>query len=112
MLKEGTPQQKVNNNLIIENAKKLEETLKNFAIDAKVVQVSRGPAITRFELQPSPGVKVSRIVSLTDDIALSLAAPSVRIEAPIPGKSAIGIEVPNEKTSVVTLREVIDTKKI
>ncbi|MEG6565925.1 DNA translocase FtsK 4TM domain-containing protein [Thermoanaerobacterium saccharolyticum] len=111
LLKEGTPQQKVNNNLIIENAKKLEETLKNFAIDAKVVQVSRGPAITRFELQPSPGVKVSRIVSLTDDIALSLAAPSVRIEAPIPGKSAIGIEVPNEKTSVVTLREVIDTKK-
>ncbi|AFK86846.1 MULTISPECIES: FtsK/SpoIIIE family DNA translocase [Thermoanaerobacterium] len=111
LLKEGTPQQKVNNNLIIENAKKLEETLKNFAIDAKVVQVSRGPAITRFELQPSPGVKVSRIVSLTDDIALSLAAPSVRIEAPIPGKSAIGIEVPNEKISVVTLREVIDTKK-
>ncbi|AEF17304.1 MULTISPECIES: FtsK/SpoIIIE family DNA translocase [Thermoanaerobacterium] len=111
LLKEGIPHQKVNNNLIIENAKKLEETLKNFAIDAKVVQVSRGPAITRFELQPSPGVKVSRIVSLTDDIALSLAAPSVRIEAPIPGKSAIGIEVPNEKISVVTLREVIDTKK-
>ncbi|MDE4541783.1 DNA translocase FtsK [Thermoanaerobacterium sp. R66] len=111
LLKEGIPHQKVNNNLIIENAKKLEETLKNFAIDAKVVQVSRGPAITRFELQPSPGVKVSRIVSLTDDIALSLATPSVRIEAPIPGKSAIGIEVPNEKISVVTLREVIDTKK-
>lgn len=111
LLKEGIPHQRVNNNLIIENAKKLEETLKNFAIDAKVVQVSRGPAITRFELQPSPGVKVSRIVSLTDDIALSLATPSVRIEAPIPGKSAIGIEVPNEKISVVTLREVIDTKK-
>ncbi|WKV09076.1 DNA translocase FtsK 4TM domain-containing protein [Thermoanaerobacterium sp. CMT5567-10] len=111
LLKEGTPQQKLNNNLIIENARKLEQTLKNFAIDAKVVQVSRGPAITRFEIQPSPGVKVSRIVSLTDDIALSLAAPSVRIEAPIPGKSAVGIEVPNEKISVVTLREVLDTKK-
>ncbi|AGB19002.1 FtsK/SpoIIIE family DNA translocase [Thermoanaerobacterium thermosaccharolyticum] len=111
LLKEGTPQQKLNNNLIIENARKLEQTLKNFAIDAKVIQVSRGPAITRFEIQPSPGVKVSRIVSLTDDIALSLAAPSVRIEAPIPGKSAVGIEVPNEKISVVTLREVIDTKK-
>jgi DNA translocase FtsK len=110
-LKEGTPQQKFNNNLIIENARKLEQTLKNFAIDAKVVQVSRGPAITRFEIQPSPGVKVSKIVSLTDDIALSLAAPSVRIEAPIPGKSAVGIEVPNEKISVVTLREVLDTKK-
>ncbi|MDK2804969.1 MAG: segregation ATPase FtsK/SpoIIIE, family [Thermoanaerobacterium sp.] len=111
LLKEGTPQQKFNNNLIIENARKLEQTLKNFAIDAKVVQVSRGPAITRFEIQPSPGVKVSKIVSLTDDIALSLAAPSVRIEAPIPGKSAVGIEVPNEKISVVTLREVLDTKK-
>lgn len=110
-MKEGTPQQKFNNNLIIENARKLEQTLKNFAIDAKVVQVSRGPAITRFEIQPSPGVKVSKIVSLTDDIALSLAAPSVRIEAPIPGKSAVGIEVPNEKISVVTLREVLDTKK-
>ncbi|KUK35350.1 MAG: Cell division protein FtsK/SpoIIIE, partial [Caldanaerobacter subterraneus] len=67
--------------------------------------------ITRFELQPSAGVKVSRIVSLTDDIALSLAAPSVRIEAPIPGKSAIGIEVPNDKIAPVYLREVIDSKK-
>nr|WP_279625002.1 MULTISPECIES: DNA translocase FtsK [Thermoanaerobacter] len=73
--------------------------------------MTKGPAITRFELQPSAGVKVSRIVSLTDDIALSLAAPSVRIEAPIPGKSAIGIEVPNDKIAPVYLREVIDSKK-
>ncbi|SNX55460.1 DNA translocase FtsK [Thermoanaerobacterium sp. RBIITD] len=111
LLKEGKPQQKINNNLILENAKKLEQTLRNFGIEAKVMQVSRGPAITRFEIQPSPGVKVSRIVSLTDDIALSLATPSVRIEAPIPGKSAVGIEVPNEKIATVNLREVIDTKK-
>lgn len=95
----------------MEKVKKIEDTLKNFGVDAKVIQVTKGPAITRFELQPSAGVKVSRIVSLTDDIALSLAAPSVRIEAPIPGKSAIGIEVPNDKIAPVYLREVIDSKK-
>ena len=77
----------------------LEETLNSFGVAAKVVQVSRGPIITRYELQPAPGVKVSRIVSLSDDIALNLAASSVRIEAPIPGKAAIGIEVPNKDTA-------------
>ena len=81
----------------------------NFGVEAKVVQVNRGPAVTRFELQPKTGVKVSRIVSLTDDIAMNLAAQSIRIEAPIPGKSAVGIEVPNKETSMVTLREVIDS---
>lgn len=111
LLKEGKPQKKIDNKYILDNAKKLEQTLKNFGIDAKIIQVSRGPAITRYEMQPSPGIKVSKIVSLTDDIALNLAAPSVRIEAPIPGKSAVGIEVPNEKISTVNLREVIDTKK-
>lgn len=111
LLKEGAPQQKINNDVIIENVKKLEQTLLNFGIEARVVQVTRGPAITRFELQPSPGIKVSRIVSLTDDIALSLAAPSVRIEAPIPGKSVVGIEVPNDKISSVAIREVIDNKR-
>ncbi|QSZ28267.1 cell division protein FtsK [Aceticella autotrophica] len=111
LLKDGNQRQKINNNIIIENVKKLEQTLLNFGIEAKVIQVTRGPAITRFELQPNPGIKVSRIVSLTDDISLSLAAPSVRIEAPIPGKSAIGLEVPNDKISIVTLKEVIDTNK-
>ncbi len=97
------------NQAILEKAKLLERTLANFKIDAKVVQVSKGPMITRFEIQPSPGVKVSKIVNLTDDIALNLAATSVRIVAPIPGKAAIGIEVPNENTAIVTLRDVIET---
>lgn len=91
------------------NAKLLEETLNSFGVSAKVVQVSRGPVITRYELQPAPGVKVSRIVSLSDDIALNLAAPGVRIEAPIPGKAAIGIEVPNKDIAPVLLREVLET---
>ncbi|KHO62490.1 DNA translocase FtsK [Thermoanaerobacter sp. YS13] len=111
LLKEAIPPPKIKNEVLMEKVKKIEDTLKNFGVDAKVIQVTKGPAITRFELQPSAGVKVSRIVSLTDDIALSLAAPSVRIEAPIPGKSAIGIEVPNDKIAPVYLREVIDSKK-
>lgn len=96
---------------LIENANKLEETLSNFGVEAKVVQVTKGPSVTRFELQPSPGVKVSKIVNLQDDIALGLAANGVRMEAPIPGKSAIGIEVPNKKQSPVFLREVLDSKE-
>lgn len=90
----------------IEMAKLLEETLNNFNVDAKVVSVKRGPSITMFEVQPSPGVKVSKIVGLSEDIALNLATSHVRI-APIPGKVAIGIEVPNKVTSMVTIREVI-----
>lgn len=90
----------------LEMAKLLEETLNNFNVDAKVVSVKRGPSITMFEIQPSPGVKVSKIVGLSDDIALNLATSHVRI-APIPGKVAIGIEVPNKVTSMVTIREVI-----
>lgn len=96
---------------LIENANKLEETLSNFGVEAKVVQVTKGPSVTRFELQPSPGVKVSKIVNLQDDIALGLAANGVRMEAPIPGKAAIGIEVPNKKQSAVFLREVLDSKE-
>jgi S-DNA-T family DNA segregation ATPase FtsK/SpoIIIE len=92
-----------------ENAKKLESTLESFGVKAKVLQVVRGPAVTRYEIQPDIGVKVSRIVSLTDDIALALAAKDIRMEAPIPGKSAIGIEVPNTDVSVVSLREVMET---
>lgn len=94
---------------LLTSATKLTDTLNSFGVDAKVVQVTKGPSVTRFELQPSPGVKVSKIVNLADDIALNLAASSVRIEAPIPGKSAVGIEVPNKELTPVFLREVIDS---
>ncbi|WP_089281021.1 FtsK/SpoIIIE family DNA translocase [Anaerovirgula multivorans] len=96
---------------IVSKAKILEETLSNFGVQAKVLQVSKGPTITRYELQPSTGVKVSKIVNLSDDIALNLAAPAIRIEAPIPGKAAIGIEIPNDDITTVTLKEIIDSEK-
>ncbi|OPJ57145.1 FtsK/SpoIIIE family DNA translocase [Alkalithermobacter paradoxus] len=96
---------------ILKNAKLLEKTLRDFGVEASINQVTKGPTITRYEIQPKSGVKVSKIVSLTDDIALSLAAKSIRIEAPIPGKSAIGIEVPNDEIQLVTLREVIESKE-
>lgn len=96
---------------LIENASKLEGILNDFGVDAKVSQVTKGPSVTRFEIQPSPGVKVSKIVNLQDDIALGLAASGVRMEAPIPGKAAIGIEVPNSKQTSVFLREVLDSKE-
>ena len=89
----------------------LEETLSSFGIDAKVVQVQHGPVITRYEVQPPPGIKVNRITSLADDIALALAATGIRIEAPVPGKSVVGIEVPNRETSTVYLREVIESEE-
>ena len=91
------------------NARKLETTLESFGVRAKVMEVVRGPAVTRYEILPDVGVKVSRIVSLTDDIALALAAKDIRMEAPIPGKSAIGIEVPNTEVSIVTVREVMES---
>lgn len=94
---------------LLENAKMLEDTLQSFNVDAKVIQVRRGPSVTRYELHPSPGVKVSKIVNLADDLALSLATSSVRIEAPIPGKAAVGIEVPNKEVLPVSLREVIES---
>ena len=96
---------------LIENAGKLEGILNDFGVDAKVMQVTKGPSVTRFEIQPSPGVKVSKIVNLQDDIALGLAASGVRMEAPIPGKAAIGIEVPNNKQTAVFLREVLDSEE-
>ncbi len=102
---------KNDNKDIIHKAKILEQTLQNFGVEAKVVQVSKGPTITRYEIQPSPGVKVSKIVNLADDIALNLAASNIRIEAPIPGKAAVGIEVPNKHVSPVTLREVLENEK-
>ncbi len=96
---------------LLNNANKLEETLNSFGVEAKVLQVTKGPSVTRFELQPNAGVKVSKIVNLADDIALNLAASGVRIEAPIPGKSAVGIEVPNSELMPVLLREVIESKE-
>lgn len=96
---------------INENIRILEETLESFGVKAKVLQVSRGPAITRYEIQPPSGVKVSRIVGLADDIALSMAAPDVRIEAPIPGKAAVGIEVPNKEISMVHLRDLLEAQE-
>ena len=95
----------------LENASLLIKTLSNFGVDTKMGQVTLGPTITRYEVQPNPGVKVSRIVNLSDDIALSLAAKSIRMEAPIPGKSAIGIEVPYDEPQVVGLRDVLASKE-
>ena len=93
---------------VAHNAMMLENVLSNFGITAKVVNATQGPTVTRYEIEPAPGVKVSRIVNLTDDIALNLAAQHIRMEAPIPGKSAIGIEVPNKSTEAVHLRDVLD----
>lgn len=96
---------------IHENAAKLERTFTSFGVNAKVTQVHLGPAVTKYEVHPAVGVKVSRIVSLSDDIALALAAKGIRMEAPIPGKSAIGIEVPNTDVAMVCLREVLESKQ-
>ena len=90
-------------------AVKLQKTLASFGVEAKVTNITKGPTVTRYELTPSTGVKVSKIVNLSDDIALNLAAKSIRIEAPIPGKAAVGIEVPNSVSEFVSLREVIES---
>lgn len=90
-------------------AVRLQKTLASFGVDARVTNITKGPTVTRYELTPSTGVKVSKIVNLSDDIALNLAAKSIRIEAPIPGKAAVGIEVPNSVTESVMLREVIES---
>ncbi len=93
----------------MEKARLLEETLQQFGISSTLTGIAHGPAVTRFELAPAPGVKVSRITSLADDIAMHLAAMSVRIEAPIPGKAAVGVEIPNEKVETVRLRDVLES---
>ena len=93
------------------NAKKLEQTLQSFGVKAKVTEVHLGPAVTKYEILPDIGVKVSKIVNLQDDLAVALAAKDIRMEAPIPGKSAIGIEVPNSEVAIVTLREVLESKE-
>ncbi|MCR5635588.1 MAG: DNA translocase FtsK [Clostridiales bacterium] len=91
------------------NADKLIRTLESFNVKASIVNICRGPSVTRYEIQPAPGVKISRITNLADDIALNLAAIGVRIEAPIPGKAAVGIEVPNKTVSMVSMRELIES---
>jgi S-DNA-T family DNA segregation ATPase FtsK/SpoIIIE len=96
---------------IEENVKTLERTFTNFGIDAKVVGVIHGPTVTRYEIHPAPGVKISKITNLSNDIALSFAVASVRIEAPIPGKNAVGIEVPNRKRVNVYLREILQSSE-
>ena len=93
------------------NAQRLVDTLQSFGVQTRIIDICRGPAVTRYELQPSAGVKISRITGLADDIALNLAASGVRIEAPIPGKPAVGIEIPNKSINTVTLREIIDSNE-
>lgn len=109
LLKPGPQHQAGLSEEVRENARILQETLQSFNIDAKILNASQGPSVTRYELEPAAGVKVSKIVHLADDIALKLAATDIRIEAPIPGKAAVGIEVPNKKLTGVNLRDVLDT---
>lgn len=104
----GTTQSKAQ---MLATAQKLEDTLKSFGVDAKVMQINQGPTVTRYEVSPSHGVKVSKIVNLADDIALNLAASGIRIEAPIPGKAAVGIEVPNREQQSVYLRTVLESEQ-
>ncbi len=92
--------------------RKLEQTLADFRVSAKVTSVTRGPSVTRYELEPAPGVKVSTVVNLADDIALRLAAPGIRVEAPILGKAAIGIEAPNTTNNMVSFREIVDCEDV
>ena len=94
-----------------ETAMKLQQTLKNFGVNVTITNISCGPAVTRYELQPEMGVKVSKIVNLADDIKLNLAAADIRIEAPIPGKAAIGIEVPNKENVMVSFRELVESEE-
>ena len=112
LLSEGKPtQMKGGKKAVTDTATKLQKTLYSFGVSAKVENVSIGPAITRYELKPAEGVRVSKIANLADDIALNLAAESIRIEAPIPGKQAVGIEIPNKEKEIVHLRDIIDTEK-
>ena len=110
LLKKGKNTGGDSNAHLRETARKLQDTLHNFGVNVTITDVSCGPTVTRYEMQPEQGVKVSKIVSLTDDIKLNLAATDIRIEAPIPGKAAVGIEVPNENNSTVMLRDLIQSE--
>ena len=110
LLKRGSKQSGESDAHLRETAMKLQQTLQNFGVSVTVTNVSCGPSVTRYELQPEMGVKVSKIVGLADDIKLNLAAADIRIEAPIPGKAAVGIEVPNKENSAVMLRDLLESK--
>lgn len=112
LLKKGTGRRTNTRKGLSETAIKLGQILKNFGVNVTVTNESRGPSVTRYELQPELGTKVSKITSLTDDIKLNLAAPDIRIEAPIPGKAAVGIEVPNDKREAVFLRDLIESDEL
>lgn len=103
------PDEEDTTNELRQNAEKLVDTLQSFGVQTRIVDISRGPSVTRYELQPSAGVKISKITNLADDIALNLAAAGVRIEAPIPNKAAVGIEIPNKNVSFVSIKEVISS---
>lgn len=111
LLKRGKSQAAAKEDVIRQNAIKLQEVLKSFGVNVTMTNYSCGPSVTRYEMVPEQGVKVSKITGLADDIMMNLAAQSIRIEAPIPGKSAVGIEIPNEKRSGVGFRELIDTER-
>ena len=110
LLKRGTGQTDFSDQEYRETAIKLQQTLQNFGVGVTVTNISCGPTVTRYELHPEQGVKVSKIVALADDIKLNLAAADIRIEAPIPGKAAVGIEVPNKENHVVLLRDLLESE--
>lgn len=111
-LKEGKISSNKNNKKnVADTVTKLQRTLYSFGVSAKVEKVSVGPTITRYELRPAEGVRVNKIANLADDIALNLAAETIRIEAPIPGKQAVGIEIPNKEKEIVALRDIINSSK-
>lgn len=111
LLKQSESKQGDTRKQLQETAMKLQQTLKNFGVNVTITNISCGPAVTRYELQPEMGVKVSKIVNLADDIKLNLAAADIRIEAPIPGKAAIGIEVPNKENVMVSFRELVESEE-
>lgn len=110
-LKPGKAATKLAKKAVTDTANRLQRTLYSFGVSAKVENVSVGPTITRYELKPAEGVRVNKIANLSDDIALSLAAETIRIEAPIPGKQAVGIEIPNKEKEVVALKDIIDSNE-
>jgi len=111
LLKKGTAKGGDSERLLKETAARLQQTLSTFGVRVTITEISQGPSVTRYELQPEQGVKVSKIVGLADDIKLNLAATDIRIEAPIPGKAAVGIEVPNKENSMVALRDLLESKE-
>lgn len=111
LLMESSSSLPKSNNDIVRNGKIIEQTMENFGIDCKIVAIKRGPVITCYEIEPAPGVRLSKIVALNDNLALSLASSDIRIEAPIPGKSAVGIEVANKKKESVNIRDIISSSE-